>query len=77
MAWSPGPQMQVLIEDLNSRFLLLHFPSSAPPKELPAVVRCPWWTVRSVLRTGGGWTCRARWRSLASLLDSVDGQLSS
>lgn len=37
----PGPQMQVLIEDFNSRFLLLHFPSSAPPKELPAVVRCP------------------------------------
>lgn len=31
----------------------------------------PWWTVRSVLRTGGGWTCRARWRSLASLLDSL------
>ena len=32
--------MQVLIEDLNSRLLLVHFPSSAPPTELPAVVQC-------------------------------------
>ena len=35
------PQMQVVIEDLNSRFLLLHFPSSAPPTGLPAMVQCP------------------------------------
>ena len=63
----PRPQMQVLIEDLSSRFYLYIFHPLLLQQNFLPWCDVPWRTVRSALRTRGGWTCRARWRSLASL----------